>query len=200
MGLIKTGLTLAGGYGLLKAASKAVNEYEDKKQKRSSQPEHQYQQHNYLGHEPHMNYMPASQANHHSFQPQWQSHHEPRGGYQDFSIRGEGQNQNTTRISRQCGQLATRDTEFCSKYWIISVCPIPEDVCIFTTLHEAAKIQTADPYTIFYPENNGHYAKNSDRAVVTVALDGMCEEIDHRNTELEAKIATGEKLTDEYAV
>ncbi|KAE8324016.1 hypothetical protein BDV39DRAFT_126468 [Aspergillus sergii] len=71
MGLIKTGLTLAGGYGLLKAASKAVNEYEDKKHKRSSQPEHQYQQHNYLGREPHMNYM-------HSPQPQWQSHHEPQ--------------------------------------------------------------------------------------------------------------------------
>ncbi|KAE8164068.1 hypothetical protein BDV40DRAFT_122521 [Aspergillus tamarii] len=78
--------------------------------------------------------------------------------------------------------------------------PIPEGVCVFTTLDEAAKIQQANPYAIFYPENNGHYAKDPDGTVVAVASDEMCEEIDRRNAELEAKIAAGEKLTDEYAV
>lgn len=77
--------------------------------------------------------------------------------------------------------------------------PIPEGVCVFTTLDEAAKIQGANPYAIFYPVNNGHYAKNPDGTVVAVASDEMCEEIDRRNAELEAKIAAGEKLTDEYA-
>ncbi|KAJ5852205.1 uncharacterized protein N7529_011590 [Penicillium soppii] len=37
MGLIKTGITLAGTFGLIKAAEKAVNNYEDKKKQRTSQ-------------------------------------------------------------------------------------------------------------------------------------------------------------------
>lgn len=78
--------------------------------------------------------------------------------------------------------------------------PIPEGVCVFTTLDEAAKVQRENQYAIFYPENNGYYAKNPDGTVVGVASDEMCEEIDRRNAELEAKIAAGEKLTDEYAV
>lgn len=78
--------------------------------------------------------------------------------------------------------------------------PIPDGVCVFTTLDEAAQIQKANPHAIFYPENNGHYAKDPDGTVVAVASDEMCEEIDRRNAELEAKIAAGEKLTDEYAV
>ncbi|KAJ5361081.1 hypothetical protein N7541_001925 [Penicillium brevicompactum] len=43
MGLIKTGLTLAGSYGLIKAASKgtrAANSHEEKKQKRGNHPQH----------------------------------------------------------------------------------------------------------------------------------------------------------------
>ncbi|KAJ5217857.1 uncharacterized protein N7469_011482 [Penicillium citrinum] len=36
MGLIKTGLVLAGGYGLIKAASRAANDHEDKKQQRQN--------------------------------------------------------------------------------------------------------------------------------------------------------------------
>lgn len=78
--------------------------------------------------------------------------------------------------------------------------PIPDGVCVFTTLDKAAQIQKANPHAIFYPENNGHYAKDPDGTVVAVASDEMCEEIDRRNAELEAKIAAGEKLTDEYAV
>ncbi|KAJ5183503.1 hypothetical protein N7492_001119 [Penicillium capsulatum] len=42
MGLIKTGLVLAGGYGLIKSASKAANEHEDKKQRRQSPPPQQH--------------------------------------------------------------------------------------------------------------------------------------------------------------
>jgi len=37
--------------------------------------------------------------------------------------------------------------------------PIPEGVCVFTTLDEAAKIQLADPTASLYPINNGHYIK-----------------------------------------
>ncbi|KAJ5294662.1 hypothetical protein PENANT_c006G04225 [Penicillium antarcticum] len=46
MGLIKTGLALAGTYGLIKAASKAANDHEDKKLKRNNQAQ-QYNGHNY---------------------------------------------------------------------------------------------------------------------------------------------------------
>ncbi|BDD61317.1 hypothetical protein MAP00_006367 [Monascus purpureus] len=77
--------------------------------------------------------------------------------------------------------------------------PIPKGVYVFTTLDQAAKVQRENQYAIFYPENNGYYAKNPDGTVVGVASDEMCEEIDRRNAELEAKIAAGEKLTDEYA-
>ncbi|ODM20375.1 hypothetical protein SI65_03428 [Aspergillus cristatus] len=51
--------------------------------------------------------------------------------------------------------------------------PIPEGICVFTTLDEAAKIQLANPTT----------------------TDEICEELDHRIAELDAKIAAGE-LTD----
>ncbi|KOC15361.1 hypothetical protein AFLA70_25g005561 [Aspergillus flavus AF70] len=78
--------------------------------------------------------------------------------------------------------------------------PIPKGVYVFTTLDEAIPIKKANPYAIFYPENNGHYAKDPDGTVVAIASDEMCEEIDRRNAELEAKITAGEKLTDEYAV
>ncbi|KAJ5364166.1 uncharacterized protein N7496_009879 [Penicillium cataractarum] len=77
MGLIKTGLTLAGGYGLIKAASKAVNDYEVKKQRRSNQPQNQHQQ-QYPGHEPQMGYMQGNQTYHNASQPQWSSSTEPQ--------------------------------------------------------------------------------------------------------------------------
>ncbi|KAF7629389.1 hypothetical protein AFLA_013106 [Aspergillus flavus NRRL3357] len=49
--------------------------------------------------------------------------------------------------------------------------PIPDGVCVFTTLDKAAQIQKANPHAIFYPENNGHYAKDPDGTVVAVASD-----------------------------
>ena len=78
--------------------------------------------------------------------------------------------------------------------------PIPDGALIVTTLDGAAFVQKTFPHAIFYPENNGHYAKDPDGTVIAVASDALCEEIDRRNAELEAKIAAGEKLTDEYAV
>ncbi|KAF5862095.1 hypothetical protein ETB97_012160 [Aspergillus alliaceus] len=71
--------------------------------------------------------------------------------------------------------------------------PIPEGICVFTTLDEAAKIEKASPSAISYPENNGYYAKDPDGTVIAVASDEMCEVIDCRNAELEAKIAAGWK-------
>ena len=70
--------------------------------------------------------------------------------------------------------------------------PIPEGVCIFTTLDEAAKIQLANPAASLYPVNNGHYVKNPDGTVIAVAADEICEELDHRIAELDARIAAGE--------
>ncbi|GAB1197700.1 hypothetical protein APSETT444_007003 [Aspergillus pseudonomiae] len=75
--------------------------------------------------------------------------------------------------------------------------PIPDGALIVTTLDGAAFVQKTFPHAIFYPENNGHYAKDPDGTVIAVASDALCEEIDRRNAELEAKIAAGEKLTDE---
>ena len=73
--------------------------------------------------------------------------------------------------------------------------PIPEGVCVFTTLDEAAKIQLANPAASLYPVNNGHYIKNPNGTVIAVAADEICEELDRRTAELDAKIAAGE-LTD----
>ncbi|GAB1207214.1 hypothetical protein APSETT445_005927 [Aspergillus pseudonomiae] len=75
--------------------------------------------------------------------------------------------------------------------------PIPDGALIVTTLDGAAFVQKTFPHAIFYPENNGHYAKDPDGTVIAVASDALCEEIDRRNAELEAKIAAGEKLTDD---
>ena len=73
--------------------------------------------------------------------------------------------------------------------------PIPEGVSVFTTLAEAAKIQLANPAASLYPFNDGHYIKDPDGTVIAVAADEICEELDHRIAELDAKIAAGE-LTD----
>lgn len=78
--------------------------------------------------------------------------------------------------------------------------PIPPGVHVFTTLDEAVTIQEENPQAVFYPVNNGQYAKNPDGTVVAVASDDVCDEIDRRNADLDAKIAAGEVLTDEYAV
>ncbi|KNG89740.1 hypothetical protein ANOM_001970 [Aspergillus nomiae NRRL 13137] len=78
--------------------------------------------------------------------------------------------------------------------------PIPDGALIVTTLDGAAFVQKTFPHAIFYPENNGHYAKDPDGTVIAVASDALCEEIDRRNAELEAKIAAGEKLTDELVL
>ncbi|CAL5869043.1 uncharacterized protein PFLUO_LOCUS3271 [Penicillium psychrofluorescens] len=68
MGLIRTGLTLAGGYGLVKAASKAANEYQDKKDQRHSQPQPQsypaHQQYGPGGQNQQMGYVYPNQMNH----------------------------------------------------------------------------------------------------------------------------------------
>ncbi|KAJ5085774.1 hypothetical protein N7532_010545 [Penicillium argentinense] len=86
MGLIKTGLTLAGGYGLIKAASKAVNDHEEKKQKRPSSntnmPPSPPQMPYHPGYnESQMGYMYQNQANAHSH-PQWRSHeHQSHQGH-----------------------------------------------------------------------------------------------------------------------
>ncbi|KAE8414809.1 hypothetical protein BDV36DRAFT_298644 [Aspergillus pseudocaelatus] len=74
--------------------------------------------------------------------------------------------------------------------------PIPEDVCIFTTLDEAAKIQTAHPYAIFYPENNGHYAKNLDGTVVAVASDEMFATTDAATTRFYIPLLKGATVVD----
>ncbi|CAI7592632.1 unnamed protein product [Penicillium bialowiezense] len=79
MGLIKTGLTLAGGYGLIKAASKAANSHEEKKQKRGNHP--QYPQSFDPGmpyHGPNPNGPPNGYYQNH--QP-YQSHEMPANGY-----------------------------------------------------------------------------------------------------------------------
>ncbi|RAK95264.1 uncharacterized protein BO80DRAFT_266656 [Aspergillus ibericus CBS 121593] len=54
MGLIKTGIQLVGAYGLLRAGSKAANEYQEKKKSRENKNHHcnchhheQYQQPQY---------------------------------------------------------------------------------------------------------------------------------------------------------
>ena len=73
--------------------------------------------------------------------------------------------------------------------------PIPEGVCVFPTLDEAAKIQLENPAASLYPVHNGHYIKNPDGAVIAVAADEICEELGRRTAELDAKIAAGE-LTD----
>ncbi|KAL6237154.1 hypothetical protein BDW75DRAFT_204793 [Aspergillus navahoensis] len=51
--------------------------------------------------------------------------------------------------------------------------PVPAGVRVFTTLDEAAKIQGANPSAIFYPENNGHYAKDPDGTVVARGIGGV---------------------------
>ncbi|KAJ5748328.1 uncharacterized protein N7511_010024 [Penicillium nucicola] len=55
MGLIKTGLALAGSYGLIKAASKAANDYEDKKLKRNGQAQYSHNYDTQANHGPAMN-------------------------------------------------------------------------------------------------------------------------------------------------
>ncbi|PYI27666.1 hypothetical protein BP00DRAFT_14050 [Aspergillus indologenus CBS 114.80] len=72
MGLIKTGIQLAGAYGLLKVSSKAANDYQEKMQKAQDHqcqchhhhhhPDHhtqQYQQPHYA-YDSRMNYNPGS--------------------------------------------------------------------------------------------------------------------------------------------
>ncbi|KAJ5122110.1 hypothetical protein N7448_003240 [Penicillium atrosanguineum] len=73
MGLIKTGLTLAGGYGLIKAASKAAHEYEDKKDKRygQNQPQSYPNQQYNPGYNQQMGYSYPNQGN--NTRPQSQS-------------------------------------------------------------------------------------------------------------------------------
>ncbi|KAJ5219057.1 uncharacterized protein N7498_001156 [Penicillium cinerascens] len=72
MGLIKTGLTLAGGYGLIKAASKAANDYHDGKAKRHSQNQPQSYPHQqyHPGQEQQMGYTYPNQMNNTFSQPQ----------------------------------------------------------------------------------------------------------------------------------
>ncbi|KAJ5764143.1 hypothetical protein N7533_002824 [Penicillium manginii] len=65
MGLFKTGLVLAGGYGLVKAVSKAANDHEDKKQKRQNQNMPPYQGQN----DTKMSHMYQAQPN--NQYPQW---------------------------------------------------------------------------------------------------------------------------------
>ncbi|RAH75650.1 uncharacterized protein BO66DRAFT_467319 [Aspergillus aculeatinus CBS 121060] len=70
MGLIKTGIQLAGAYGLLKVSSKAANDFQEKKQQTQARqcqchhhhPDHhpqQYQQSHYA-YDHRMNYNPGS--------------------------------------------------------------------------------------------------------------------------------------------
>ncbi|CAI7652660.1 unnamed protein product [Penicillium pancosmium] len=72
MGLIKTGLVLAGGYGLIKAASRAANDHEDKKQNRQNQNMQPYQGQN----ESQMGYMYQNQPKNQATYPQWAPNHE----------------------------------------------------------------------------------------------------------------------------
>ncbi|OQE25552.1 hypothetical protein PENSTE_c006G02139 [Penicillium steckii] len=83
MGLIKTGLALAGGYGLIKAASKAANDHEEKKQHR---PNHNTQYGQPMYHQdPNTSNMDYTYRNHYPSQPyngaeypQWGPNHEYR--------------------------------------------------------------------------------------------------------------------------
>ncbi|KAJ5678960.1 hypothetical protein N7462_007204 [Penicillium macrosclerotiorum] len=90
MGLIKTGLILAGGYGLIKAASKATNDYEVKKQKRQNQQQYKFQsqpqyQQQYPIHNPQMGCTCGNQTNDAQSQPQWRSPPEPQSNYENHS-------------------------------------------------------------------------------------------------------------------
>ncbi|KAH8700752.1 hypothetical protein BGW36DRAFT_135219 [Talaromyces proteolyticus] len=77
MGLIKTGLTIAGGYGLIKAASKAANSYEEKKQNRPIQPQYQPPPQQYQpGHDQQTGNMYTNPMNNSQPHPQWRSPYE----------------------------------------------------------------------------------------------------------------------------
>ncbi|KAJ5587015.1 uncharacterized protein N7459_002780 [Penicillium hispanicum] len=74
MGLIKTGLALAGTYGLIKAASKAANEHEEKKQQRHNQPQYPPPSQYHPGYNPQTGYVHGNHMNQHpAAQPQWRS-------------------------------------------------------------------------------------------------------------------------------
>ncbi|KAJ5607068.1 hypothetical protein N7537_003687 [Penicillium hordei] len=78
MGLIKTGLTLAGVYGLIKAASKAASEHEDKKQNLQNTSQQQY----YPNHNPQRGYMNGNSMNNPHVQPSYPPHG-PRSNHSD---------------------------------------------------------------------------------------------------------------------
>ncbi|KAJ5969708.1 hypothetical protein N7501_005956 [Penicillium viridicatum] len=70
MGLIKTGLALAGAYGLIKAAPKAAAEHEDKKQNRQNTSQQPY----YPNHNTQMGHINGNQMNNHHIQPSYPLH------------------------------------------------------------------------------------------------------------------------------
>ncbi|PWY88092.1 hypothetical protein BO94DRAFT_535100 [Aspergillus sclerotioniger CBS 115572] len=78
MGLIKTGIQLAGAYGLLRAGSKAANEYKEKKQSNQNQNQNQNQHYNCHNHHGHGQYQQPQYQ-----QPQYQQthHQQPQYGY-----------------------------------------------------------------------------------------------------------------------
>ncbi|KAJ5528784.1 hypothetical protein N7527_002177 [Penicillium freii] len=70
MGLIKTGIALAGAYGLIKAASKAADKHEEKKQNRQSNSQQQH----HPNHNLQMGHMNGNQMNNHHVQPSYPLH------------------------------------------------------------------------------------------------------------------------------
>ncbi|OOF96798.1 hypothetical protein ASPCADRAFT_129867 [Aspergillus carbonarius ITEM 5010] len=85
MGLIKTGIQLAGAYGLLRAGSKAANEYQEKKQSNQSQ-NHQcncrYHGQSQPQYQPPQNQQPQYQQPHYQ-QPHYQQPHYQQPHYRE---------------------------------------------------------------------------------------------------------------------
>ncbi|KAJ5706090.1 hypothetical protein N7536_001779 [Penicillium majusculum] len=104
MGLIKTGLALAGAYGLIKAASKAAAEHEDKKQNHQNTS----QQQSYPNHNPQMGHMDGNQINNPHFQPSYPIHG-PRSNHRSDVYEPSPQAQ--SRSIQQQSMGYTRTTE-----------------------------------------------------------------------------------------
>ncbi|KOS41629.1 hypothetical protein ACN38_g7488 [Penicillium nordicum] len=120
MGLIKTGLTLAGAYGLIKVASKAATEHEDKKQNRQNTSLKQY----YPNYNPQMDHMNDYQMNNTHVQPSYPIHG-PRSNHGNDVYGHSPQAQ--SRSIRQQSMGYTRTMENPPPYYQSHPCEIQGD-------------------------------------------------------------------------
>ncbi|PYI07752.1 hypothetical protein BO78DRAFT_84019 [Aspergillus sclerotiicarbonarius CBS 121057] len=124
MGLIKTGIQLAGAYGLLRAGSKAANEFQDKKQSNQNQNHHcnchhhheQYQQPPYQQpqfQQPYQQPQYQQQYQQPQYHQQYQQYQQPQPGY-DPRMNPNAGPQSTPIHNEGSGQLQQNDQRFYS--------------------------------------------------------------------------------------